>query len=208
VLDDAHFRAAGVAEENLWGGYVTEDQGNRLAVFGTEMGLRYRIPFGEVEDVIAYLRQHATDAGDRVGTMGDDGEKFGAWPGTEEHCWGRGRWIERFFDALEASRGWLTMVTPSEWLERAQPVGRVYVPTSSYAEMGEWALPAAEGHAFAKALHRARDERRPEARWLRGGFWRNFQVRYREINDLHKQMLRVSSKVAAMPAAGNCRSNG
>ena len=39
----------------------------------------------------------------------------------------------------------------------------------------------------------------PEARWLRGGFWRNFQVKYREINDLHKQMLRTSRKVAAMP---------
>ena len=42
-------------------------------------------------------------------------------------------------------------------------------------------------------------EHRPEARWLRGGFWRNFQVKYREINDLHKQMLRTSRKVAAMP---------
>ena len=41
-------------------------------------------------------------------------------------------------------------------------------------------------------------ERRPEARWLRGAFWRNFQVKYREINDLHKQMLRVSADVAAM----------
>ncbi len=35
---------------------------------------------------------------------------------------------------------------------------------------------------------------------MRGGFWRNFQVKYREINDLHKQMLRVSAKVARMPA--------
>ena len=26
---------------------------------------------------------------------------------------------------------------------------------------------------------------------MRGGFWRMFQVNYREINDLHKQMLRV-----------------
>ena len=59
-----------------------------LTVFGTEQGLRYRIPFGDVEDVIGYLRDHATEAGDRVGMMGDDGEKFGAWPTTYEHCWG------------------------------------------------------------------------------------------------------------------------
>jgi 4-alpha-glucanotransferase len=37
-------------------------------------------------------------------------------------------------------------------------------------------------------------------RFLRGGLWRNFQARYREINDMHKQMLRVSRAVAAMPA--------
>ena len=37
-------------------------------------------------------------------------------------------------------------------------------------------------------------------RWLRGAIWRNFQVKYREVNDLHKQMLRASDLVAAMPA--------
>ena len=49
-------------------------------------------------------------------------------------------------------------------------------------------------------LHAAQKHHRPEARWLRGAFWRNFQVKYREINDLHKQMLRTSAKVDAMPA--------
>ena len=33
---------------------------------------------------------------------------------------------------------------------------------------------------------------------MRGGFWRSFQINYREINDLHKQMLRVSRKVDAL----------
>jgi hypothetical protein len=199
ILDDAHFRAAAIPEDELWGAYTTEDQGRLLTVFGTEQGLRYRIPFGEVEDVVAYLRDNATDAGDRVGVMGDDGEKFGGWPTTWEHCWGRRQWVKRFFDAVEANRDWLTTVTPSDWLVRRPPVGRVYVPTSSYAEMGEWALPPDEGTAFTRALEDARHDERPEARWLRGGFWRNFQVRYREVNDLHKQMLRVSAKVAAMP---------
>ena len=198
ILDDAHFRAASIPEENLWGAYTTEDQGNVLRVFGTEQGLRYRIPFGEVDDVVAYLQNHATEDGARVGMMGDDGEKFGAWPTTWEHCWGRGRWVDTFFDALEANSSWLTTVTPSDWLEREPPIGRVYIPTSSYAEMGEWALPADEAMVFADLLHAAVAEKRPEARWLRGGFWRNFQVKYREINDLHKQMLRTSDKVAAM----------
>jgi alpha-amylase len=198
VLDDAHFRAAAIPEEDLWGPYTTEDQGRLLTVFGTEQGLRYRIPFRDVEDVIGYLRDHATEAGDRVGMMGDDGEKFGAWPTTWQHCWGEGRWVERFFEALESNAGWLSTTTPSAWLADHRPIGRVYIPTGSYAEMGEWALPADESRVFASVLHAAQDAGRREARWLRGAFWRNFQVKYREINDLHKQMLRTSDKVAAM----------
>ncbi|MGZ9276627.1 MAG: alpha-amylase/4-alpha-glucanotransferase domain-containing protein, partial [Candidatus Limnocylindrales bacterium] len=198
ILDDAHFRAAAIPEDDLWGPYTTEDQGHLLRVFGTEQGLRYRIPFRAVEEVIDHLRAHATEDGDRVGMMGDDGEKFGAWPTTWQHCWGEGRWVERFFEALEANADWLTTTTPSAWLETHPPIGRVYVPTGSYAEMGEWALPADESLVFSDVLHRAQTERRPEARWLRGAFWRNFQVKYREVNDLHKQMLRVSAAVDGM----------
>ncbi|MGC8633347.1 MAG: alpha-amylase/4-alpha-glucanotransferase domain-containing protein [Candidatus Limnocylindrales bacterium] len=199
ILDDNHFRAAAIAEDEMWGAYVTEDQGRLLRVFGTEQGLRYRIPFGAPEDVIAHLRDHATDDGRRLGFMGDDGEKFGAWPGTYEHCWGRGRWIDRFFDLLEENTDWLATVTPSAWLDREPPVGRVYVPTASYIEMGEWALPPDQSTVFTALVKRAFEEDLPEKRYLHGGFWRNFQARYREINDLHKQMLRVSAKVAGMP---------
>jgi 4-alpha-glucanotransferase len=199
ILDDNHFRAAAIPEEKLWGPYTTDDQGALLTIFGTEKGLRYRIPFGTVEDVIVHLRDNATEAGDRVGMMGDDGEKFGSWPTTWEHCWGASRWVDRFFEALEANDDWLTTVTPSDWLDRNPPVGRVYVPAASYAEMGEWALPPDESRVFADLLHRAEASAAPEYRFLRGGFWRNFQVKYREVNDLHKQMLRTSAKVAAMP---------
>ena len=198
ILDDAHFRAAAIPEEALWGPYTTEDQGRLITVFGTEQGLRYRIPWSDVDELIGYLREHATDDGSRVGMMGDDGEKFGAWPTTWAHCWGDGAWVERFFVALEANHEWLTTVTPSGWLADHRPIGRVYIPTGSYAEMGEWALPAGESAAFAEAVRRAKAEHRPELRWLRGAFWRNFQIKYREVNDLHKQMLRVSEKVETM----------
>jgi 4-alpha-glucanotransferase len=199
VLDDAHFRAAAIPEEALWGPYTTDDQGKVLTVFGTEQGLRYRIPFFDVEEVIGYLRDHATEAGDRVGTMGDDGEKFGGWPTTFEYCWGKTAWVERFFAALEENADWLATITPSGWLDGHGSVGRVYLPTGSYAEMGEWALPPDEAIAFAKAVHDAKAEGRPEARWLRGAIWRNFQVKYREVNDLHKQMLRASDLVDGLP---------
>jgi len=80
------------------------------------------------------------------------------------------------------------------------PQGRIYIPTSSYVEMTEWALPADEQPTFHKALEHAEHAKLPEARFMRGALWRNFQARYREVNDLHKQMLRTSEEVAAMPA--------
>ena len=197
VLDDAHFRAAGLGDGELWGPYTTEDQGRLLTVFGSDRRLRYGIPFGQVDDMIGHLVENATPGGERLGFMGDDGEKFGAWPYTYEHCWGAESWIERFFAAVEAEPA-IATVSPTAWLELHRPIGRIYLPTSSYFEMGEWALPADQGLAFEAAVRLAEAEGAPWGRWLRGGYWRNFQIKYREVNDLHKQMLRASDAVAEM----------
>ena len=194
IVDDTHFQAADVADDHRWGPYTTDDQGRLLTVFGSDKRLRYGIPFGTVEDVIEHLLANATTAGDRLGFMGDDGEKFGSWPETYEHCWGPDSWVDRFFSALDAGSATIATVTPSDWLETHPPVGRIYLPTSSYFEMGEWALPADQVLGFEATAKAAAANGEPWARWLRGGFWRNFQVKYREINDLHKQMLRVSAE--------------
>jgi alpha-amylase len=198
VLDDNHLRAASIKEDEMWTAFTTDDRGKRLTIFGTEQGLRYRIPFKPVEDLISYLAARRTDDGRFVGMMGDDGEKFGAWPGTFEYCWSRDHWVDRCFDAIESSRDWLSTVTPSEWLASQPPTKRVYIPTNSYVEMTEWVLPADEQPVFVRLLEEARKRNEPAARFLRGGFWRNYQARYREVNELHKQMLRVSEKVDRM----------
>ena len=200
VLDDNHLRAAFVPEDRMWGTYTTDDQGKLLTVFGTEKGLRYRIPWRPVEELISYLHDNATEAGERIGIMGDDGEKFGAWPGTFELSWGRDEWVERCFSALEENAGWLSTVTPAQWMATQSPIGRIYIPTASYLEMTGWALPVLEQPIFSRAMEHASERNLPELRFLRGAMWRNFQARYREINDLHKQMLRASAAVAAMPA--------
>ena len=199
VLDDNHLRGAFVPEDRMWGTYTTDDQGRLLTIFGTEKGLRYRIPWRSVDEVIGYLQDNATEAGERIGIMGDDGEKFGAWPGTYELCWGREAWVERFFSALDENAGWLSTVTPAQWMARQAPIGRIYIPSASYVEMTGWALPAMEQPVFNRLMEHASERNLPELRFLRGAMWRNFQVRYREINDLHKQMLRTSARVAAMP---------
>jgi alpha-amylase len=83
-------------------------------------------------------------------------------------------------------------------MSREPPIGRIYVPTSSYVEMTQWALPPDDANTFARVLADAIETSSPSLPFLRGGLWRNFQARYREINDLHKQMLRASAAVDAM----------
>lgn len=194
LVDDHHFSMAGLDPERLSGYYLTEEQGYSLAVFPIHQQLRYLIPFHAVEEVLAFLRARATAGGGL--TMVDDGEKFGVWPGTHRLVYGEG-WLERFLAGLEALEG-VEVRTASEYLDHHPPTGRVYLPTTSYREMGEWALDpdaAAELERARTILEAAEGPR--AARLLRGGFWRNFLVRYPEANDTYRKMLRVSRRLAA-----------
>ena len=75
-------------------------------------------------------------------------------------------------------------------------IGRVYLPTASYDEMTEWALPPDLSGDITELKHRLQDEHRDDVlRFVRGGFWRNFLVKYPEVNNMHKKMLRVHEKV-------------
>ena len=198
VVDDTHFKYVGIADDALFGYYVTEDQGYPLKIFGTSKHLRYSIPWRPVDEVIAWLReQSAGNTGPipRVAVMGDDGEKFGLWPTTYQHVWENG-WFEELCGALEANQDWLQTITLGEYAQRFPAVGRVYLPTASYDEMTEWALPADLSGDITELKHELRDTGQDDIlRFVRGGFWRNFLVKYPEVNNMHKKMLRTHDKV-------------
>ncbi len=199
LVDDCHFALAGLDPDDLGGYYLTEDQGATLGVFPINERLRHLIPFADVEKSVEYL-------GERRGkvpavTVMDDGEKFGAWPGTYRHVYEDG-WLDRFFDrVLEAP--WLRLATFADVVDAVPAAGRVYLPTSSYQEMGQWALPAEAGRALEEAK-RDLGQLEGGARLvglLRGGFWRNFLVKYPEVAEFYWKMLRVSAAIErARPA--------
>jgi alpha-amylase len=194
LVDDHHFAMAGLAPEALSGYYLTEEQGHTLAVFPINQRLRYLIPFGPVEEVFATLAGY-TDRGSAV-TMMDDGEKFGVWPGTHRLAYEEG-WLEAFFDGLNRLPG-VEVSTAAEFLDRNPPTGRVYLPTTSYREMTEWALAPEAAIQLDRARAAVEGVAGPDAaRLLRGGFWRNFLVRYPEVNDTYRKMLRLSGRIAA-----------
>ena len=201
AVDDAHFIAAGLARDRLWGYYLTEDQGERLAVFPIHRELRYAVPFRPPEDVIALLRRVADGGADRIAVLGDDGEKFGVWPGTHALCYENG-WLDRLAARLEENP-WIEIRRPDEAIARHAPAGLVYLPTASYHELQEWALPP-EAHArYARAAETLAPVFGEEAHdLLRGGHWRGFLARYPEANRLHKRAGRASRLLTSPEARG------
>lgn len=203
VLDDFHFRAAGIIDQQLTGYFLTEDDGATLRVFPGSERLRYTIPFAPVQETIDHCWQFAQSHPGGVLTFGDDGEKFGTWPDTKEHVYRNG-WLRTFFEALIANAGWLNTITLAEAVRRTPPVGKVYLPDCSYREMTEWSLPTSRQEAFDEVTHAVEkhprwDDLRP---FVRGGFWRNFRVKYAEANEMYARMIYVSRRLHLAEVAG------
>jgi alpha-amylase len=158
--------------------------------------MRYMIPFREPEETIDYLRSLADENGTRLVVYADDGEKFGTWPNTYKHCYEDG-WLDRFFTALDKNSDWINIMHFGDALEQLRPAGRVYLPTASYREMMEWAMPTAAIHRYEQFESTLRQSQlfEPYKDFVHGGFWRNFLIKYPEINNMHKKMLLVSKRL-------------
>jgi len=204
TLDNTHFQYAGVPEDRIWGSWATEDQGTGVRVLPIDYNLRYLIPFHDPQETIDYIGG-LKDRGVTAVTYADDGEKFGVWPGTKKWVYDDG-WLERFFTRLEDNADWIEIVLPGDYVRDNPPVGHVYLPTASYKEMSEWALPADAQVRLAHAEKSLEgDERFIELRsFVRGGFWRNFLTKYPESHNMYRRMLMVSGEVEAAGGKPGC----
>lgn len=167
IVDDSHFANVGEKPDELLGYYVTESEGQRLLIFSGSERLRYSMPFKLPNETINYLKD-LRSKGIPAKVFADDGEKFGIWPGTFKWVYEE-KWLENFFNALEAEAEWLNTITFSEYIRKYGPAGRIYLTCGSYREMMEWS----------------------------GGYFKNFLVKYPEANNMQKKMLYVSERVAA-----------
>jgi alpha-amylase len=164
-VDSGVFQAAGVDASQTFGFYQTPD--TPLSVFPINEPLRHHMPWREPEWVIDYLKTTARESeNNALALFADDGEKFGAWPGTFDLVYTRG-WLDSLCTALEENADWLTTITPGEYSQTQHPLGTVALPAGSYGEMQDWS----------------------------GGNWRNFLERYTESRDIHQEVLRSSDKV-------------
>ena len=203
IIDDYHFRCAGILQRDLFGYYVTEDEGRLLSVFPDSEKLRYLIPFSKPEEVIEYLREVGREHENPVLVFGDDGEKFGSWPETWKHVYGDG-WLRAFLDLLRANQSWIQVCTPSQVLRETAPVGRCYLPDASYREMTEWVLPPDSQREFVSLGRQRADDGdwQKLLRFTRGGFWRNFRTRYPESQEMYSRMIGISNRLASLTGSG------
>ncbi len=196
ILDDCHFIAAGWSASQLTNYFLTEDDGHVLRVFPGSERLRYLIPFAAPHETIDYCRDVASRTPNATLVFGDDGEKFGTWPNTREHVYDRG-WLRQFFDLLTQNRDWLITTTPAYAINETKAAGSIFLPDCSYREMTEWALPVERQIAY----HSIIDELESDSRWpqiqqvVRGGYWRNFRIKYSEANEMYCRMLEVSRRL-------------
>ncbi|MEO2045308.1 MAG: alpha-amylase/4-alpha-glucanotransferase domain-containing protein [Pirellulales bacterium] len=199
ILDDYHFKNAGLTDAQLAGYYVTEDDANVLKVLPGSERLRYLVPFQSPKATIDYLYELAQRHPGGVIVFGDDGEKFGTWPGTKSYVYDQG-WLAQFFEVLEASSEWLRVTTPAEAVENVPPQGKVYVPEGSYREMTEWSMPSAKINQFENVQHQLQEKGLWEstAEFIRGGFWRNYKVKYPETDYMYARMQMVSRRLHEM----------
>ncbi len=195
LVDDRHFRVTGFPPERLHAHFGTESGGHRMALFPISEQLRYLIPFRPPEEIAAHLRSMRA-AGHALAILGDDGEKFGGWPGTREWVYEKG-WLDAFLGTMRELRdnGEVTFSRFDDALVHTPSGGLAYLPSASYREMEGWSLPPDPARALLR-LERAWDGERiegVEGGLLRGGHWRNFLAKYAESNRLHKAVAAVSA---------------
>jgi len=204
-LDNVHFRAAGIQDEELLGYYFTEDSAKTIAVFPINKTLRFKIPFSKAEEAVELLKSFSQNKKDILITLFDDGEKFGSWPWTYDWIYKK-KWLEKFFKLLIQNNKAIETITASEALKKFNPnKGLVYLPTSSYREMDEWAMEPEDFFYYDKfkeylKKYKKRSEAAKFKNFTRAGFFRNFFRKYPRVNYMHKKMLYLSENIHKMKA--------
>ncbi|WP_415396130.1 alpha-amylase/4-alpha-glucanotransferase domain-containing protein [Sulfurimonas sp. CS5] len=192
LLDDYHFQSAGIDEDVLDGYYTTEEGGKSIGIFPISKKLRYALPFFSVERCIKIIKLYSREK-DSAAVIFDDAEKFGMWPGTYAWVYEKG-WLEKFIQTVLKDDE-IKCEHYGKYFKEQKTRGIAYLPNVSYYEMGEWSLKADDAIALEILKNEMGEERYNEEgiKFLKGGIWKNFFVKYEESNRIHKRMLELSS---------------
>ncbi|MEJ5172406.1 MAG: alpha-amylase/4-alpha-glucanotransferase domain-containing protein [Hydrogenothermaceae bacterium] len=192
IVDDYHFISSGFKKDRLKGYYLTENDGYTLKLFPIDKTLRYMIPFRPVERIENYLEYVQSLGENPAAIIFDDGEKFGIWPNTYQWVY-ENNWLENFIQKVISSKT-VKFSLYRKYVKENRPLGLAYLPTTSYQEMGEWSLPAEDFPSIEQLKEELSKESKDQIfeKFVKGGIWKNFFVKYPESNRIHKRMLDLS----------------
>lgn len=188
VVDDYHLITSGVDSKNLNGYFLTENAGESIGIFPISQTLRYAIPFHSLKETSNLLESFKNQDGKNAAIIFDDGEKFGIWPKTYETVYEK-EWLRDFFSQTLNDKS-IKVETFDEFFTKNKPISLTYLPTVSYAEMGEWVLNSDDYLILEELLENNIEYKQ----FIRGGIWKNFLTKYQESNWIHKRFLELSSK--------------
>lgn len=188
IVDDHHLLCSGQNKNNTFGYFTTEDSGETLGIFPINQELRYAIPFYDLETTNNLLHEFKEIDGKNAAIIFDDGEKFGIWPNTYEAVYEK-KWLEDFIEQTLKDES-ISVDTFQEFFQKNNPIDLVYLPTTSYEEMGLWSLSFNEANIVEELLHANPDN----SHMIKGGTWKNFLNKYSESNWIHKRSLELSKK--------------
>lgn len=199
VTDDYHFLRSGFLQEELGGYYLTDHDNHTLAIYPGSETLRYIMPFSTMDKIFKFFKD-SYEKGIKTLVFADDGEKFGVWPETYNWVY-KENWLKNFFKFLTENRDWINTITIKEHFLSSKPMGCCYLPTTSYPELGEWALPTNASIIYKKNLDMFKtysnyDEIKP---FFQGGQWKNFLTKYREGRVLYRKMHYISNLIKSKP---------
>ena len=191
IVDDYHLLSAGFPKESLTGYFTTEQDGCPMNLFPIDMGLRYLTPFKPEQEVVDYILE-AKERNVKLITCFDDGEKFGLWPNTNEWVYKKG-WLKNFIKAINSEKE-IEIMHYRDALKTVKPSGHIYLPITSYAEMGEWSLFADKAERFEemRTFLENTEFKNDIDQFVKGSVWKNFFVKYPESNRLHKRTVDLS----------------
>ena len=208
MIDDNHIRNAGYTEQDTFFTFITEDQGKDIIVVPINEQIRYLTPWKPIEKTKEFLEQKYDVSAKQIMVSFDDAEKMGVWT-VDDHpsyniCYESGYsgkpWIDEYF-TLASSTSWLENGHIVDYVHNIPPRGLIYLPTGSYDKMDAWALSTPlrrEFESFQRRLKKKEfsdNDSRILKTFFKGSFWRNFLIKYPEVNQMHKRMLYSHKKL-------------
>lgn len=194
IVDDYHFMSSGISKDNLYGYYLTEQDGIPMKLFPIDKTLRYIVPFKPVGEILDHIHGISSKPGQSA-VIFDDGEKFGVWPGTHDWVY-KDKWFRNFLMGV-GNDAKINACHFSDVSDNEKPLGIAYLPITSYMEMGEWALPPDSFENMEDLLNHLGSEGFSDKflYLVKGGIWKNFFSKYSESNYLHKRLMYLSYKI-------------